>query len=223
MSPRKATVSSPQPTSISPLRLDLGEGPLRIEMVEKPGPSWWQRYRTFVLAAILTTVFLLIVIFLVTFPSRQVLALDPPLPEPGFVLVLNCPPHLGLGDSGEIALDATNRGTGPLSVVRATLVFSDPLAVTLPITGSTVLDFGTLEPGEGKRRLLPLQQAARRPVLFTVQVTADGQRAASRPQEIPLSPVPYVRTLALQLIGAIVAWGPVTLLLQKLLERLIGK
>jgi hypothetical protein len=212
--------SAPPPQPSPPLRLELGESPLRIEMVEKPRPAWWQRNRSLLVAAIPATILILVAIFPLTFPRRETLALEPPLRD--LTVVLSHPPLLGLGDSGEISLDVANHGTVSYTV-RACVVFSEPLAATLPITGSTVLDFGSLEPGEGKRRCLWLQQAALWPACFSVQMTANGQRAISRPLEIPLTPVPYLRTLGNGLLAAIIAWAPLTFILQQVLERLMGE
>jgi len=196
---------------------------LRVEIVEedKPRPSWWQRNGALVVGTILVAVLFAIATFLTAFPVREDLALKPP--QSGLTVVLSRPPRLGLGDNGEISLEVTNRVITPLTGVRATLVFSEPLAVTMPITGSNVLNFETMEPGEGKRRSLVVQLAALQPVTFTVLVSNNVQKSASYPQEIPLAPLPYLRTLALYLIGAIGAWAPVTLFLQKAMEKAIER
>jgi len=214
--------NAPPPQPSPPLRLELGESPLRIEMVEKPKPTWWQRSRGLLIAgttAIALIVAMFLVTFLLTFPSRKPLSLEPPLRD--LTVVLSHPARLGLGDSGEISLDVANHGTVSYTV-RACVAFSKPLATTLPITGSTVLDFGSLEPGEGKRRYFCLQQADPWPARFSVQMTANGQRAISRPLEIPMTPIPYLRTLGNGLLAAIIAWAPLTFILQKVLERLMG-
>lgn len=222
MNPRRAAPQPPTPAPPVPtaLRLDLGAGPLRIEMVEKPQPSRWRRNWPILVGLVLVAVFAGVAIAAAGLPTRSLVPLSPPIPS--LAVVVARPARLGQGDAGTIGVEVTNQGSTPLKSLRGTVAFADALAVSLPITGSNVLDFGALEPGEGKRRQLAFQLATAAPLTFNLRLAADGQESVSDPQKIALAPVPYLRTFAQYLLGQIAAATLLTLLLQKAVERFVS-
>jgi nitrate reductase NapE component len=216
-----------QPAALPPALTDLvsvesGKKALRIEIQEKAKP-WWQRNR-FLLAGFLLLVLTVAVggaWWFTVRPQRDQVTLTPPMPT--LLVVLNHPSGLSLGDSGTLDIEVTNQGTAPLSGLKATVVFSQPLAVSLPVTGSTILDFGSMEVGEGKRRQLPFQLVQSGPLVFTLRLAPAGEQERFHgPHQIRFVPVPLLGTVVVLFIGILGGAGFLLWLLQKPLERLIA-
>ncbi len=216
-----------QPVALPPalpgvVRVEPGEKALLIEIQEKP-KLWWQRYRF--LLAILLLLALAVAVggawWFTVRPQRDQMTLTPPMPA--LLVVLTHPSGLSLGDSGTLDIEVTNQGTVPLSGLKATVVFSQPLAVSLPVTGSTILDFGSMEVGEGKRRQLPFQLVQSGPLVFTLRLAPAGEQERFHgPHQIRFVPVPLLGTEVVLFIGILSGAGFLLWLLQKPLERLLG-
>jgi len=217
-----------QPSTLSPalpgvVRVEPGEKTLLIEIQEKP-KLWWQRYRFLLAGALLLALALAVGIawWFTVRPQRNPVTLTPPMPA--LLVVLTHPAGLSLGDSGTLAIEVTNQGSAPLSGLKATIVFSQPLAVSLPITGSTVLDFGSLEVGEGKRRQLSFQLVQNVPLVFTLRLAPAGEpEKVYGPHQVRFVPVPLLGTVVVLFIGILGGAGFLLWLLQNPLERLLGK
>lgn len=191
MSPRRrATPVPPAPTT---LRLELGDVPLRVKLEEEPTPSWWQRNGSSLLALVVVVVFLLGAFWFVSQRHRRTVNFQPPMD--GLTVVLDRPARVAARDQGVLGIEVVNGGAAALPQVQVSVLFSDVLAVSLPITGSNVLDFGSLEPGEGKRRELTIRLERSVPVNFTLRAsTGTGQEGTSVVQTVPWFPVPYLGT-----------------------------
>ncbi|MBM3748769.1 MAG: hypothetical protein FJW34_23590 [Acidobacteria bacterium] len=213
-----------QPAVVPPAFTDLvsvesGKKALRIEIQEKPKP-WWQRYRFLLAGALLLALALAVGIawWFTVRPQRNPVTLAPPMPA--LLVLLTHPSGLSLGDSGTLDLEVTNQGTGALSGLKATVVFSQPLAVSLPVTGSTILDFGSMEVGEGKRRQLPFQLVQSGPLVFTLRLAPAGeQERVYGPHQIRFVPVPLLGTVVVLFIGILGGAGFLLWLLQKSMEQ----
>jgi len=143
---------------------------------------------------------------------------------PALLVVLTHPSGLSLGDSGALDIEVTNQGAAPLSGLKATVVFNQPMGVSLPITGSTMLDFGSLAVDEGKRRQLPFQLVQSGPLVFTLRLAPAGEpERVYGPHQIRFVPVPLLGTVVVLFIGILGGAGFLLWLLQKPLERLVGE
>jgi len=155
-------------------------------------------------------------------PQRDPVTITPPMPA--LLVVLTHPSGLSMGDSGTLDIEVTNQGTAPLSGLKATVVFSQPLAVSLPITGSTIMDFGSMAVGEGKRRQLSFKLVQSVPLVFTLRLAPAGEpERVYGPHQIRFVPVPLLGTVVVLFIGILGGTGFLLWLLQNPLERLIGK
>jgi hypothetical protein len=122
------------------------------------------------------------------------------LPELGLTLVY--PARLYQGDTGTFEVQVVNRSATPMPAVKVAMVFSDTRFVSLPITGSNVLDLGALAPDETKHREFSLRLVRHVPTTFSLRVApGDGREAQSTPRTVDVGIIPYLNRLLSSVIG----------------------
>lgn len=225
MSPQKTTPGLPFST---PLRLELGDTPLRIKIEEKePRPSWSPHSRLMILIILgLVAVVVAGIIWAwsgTVIPRQRRMILLEPSPVP-FDIVVDFPQRLAQGDSSTIHVEIVNQESIPLPGVRVTLLFSDAVDISLPAMSSNVLDFSDLAAGEYKHRELVLRLMRPAPIAFTILVsTKDGRKwHTSTSQVIYPGFLPYIDTVLRRLTQFVMAMGVLSLVVKTLWDRVTG-